>query len=609
MKLRGKRSNSGAQPDAKQRRRIVDNSRREKLLRELIIERIIDNNTDGYLLFPGKCKLLVEGEWWAKFSRDTSKIPLYILETMYDPKYSADPLTEWKLVYEYIPRDNGFIIEEISNRGVIFLETSTCESEMAITTVGRTAVVGNAFTIVGPEVQQTQYITNIPAGVLREQLYDVQRYSPNGPYKTGDRIMLSEHLQTIELCSAMVFEKVYKRDQPANATFWRHGNARPDPRNPSRIPAKLHVGMGFVTRDKRMGVIMSFSLNDTLLSTAHIQSWIPLVNTSCLQNVEGAVEFLEFDRVLTTNLEIVELVSVDDVTGTFLLQSLALSTSANSGSSPTFPYGDKFIVGHLVFPSQCNQDKWTRLREGDFSDLTDKEHPLVLHGVKAVTGSTLLKIIYMNNHIFKDLTYCQYLPAIRAQMEDGLLVMASTKPEDWIASRNTIRFQDLPPAVIMSALFCLSPEPSEIKYDLNCLTVNFDDLSPKRADCSEDELDELRHVCWMGLGPLLGRNFFRTALPQQGGDVIKLGFPKFKYSLLPREEVVVTMEFVELLTAGETIAKMTNRATKDSKREFNKTLTNSKYCSHCFRRFATLPSGARLPTHGCTCVDPEADRG
>jgi hypothetical protein len=98
MESRGKRAKSVPPPAANQRRRIVDNSQREKLLRELIIERITYNNTDGYLRsrFPGKSQLLVEGEWWAKFSQDNSKIPSYILETMYDPKYSADPLSEYQ---------------------------------------------------------------------------------------------------------------------------------------------------------------------------------------------------------------------------------------------------------------------------------------------------------------------------------------------------------------------------------------------------------------------------------------------------------------------------------------------------------------------------------
>jgi hypothetical protein len=468
---------------------------------------------------------------------------------------------------------------------------------MAIPTIGRIAIGGNALTILGPEQQQTQYLTHIPAGLLKEQVYDVQRDSPNGPYKIGDRLRFSDDLKTIECCSAIVHETTYNRVKES-ATVWRasvHGN--PDPRDRSKIPAVLHVGMGFVTRDGRMGVITSFSLND-------IHSWIPLVNTSFLQNMEGAVEFMEYDQVLTTNLEIDDPVSVDEVTGSFLLQPLALSTSANSGSSPTFPHGDKFIAGHLVFPLQSNQDQWTRLRDGDFSRLTDKEHPLVLHGVKAVTGSTLLKIIYMNNHIFKGLDINPYLPAIRAQMEDALLVMANTRAEDCVGSRNTIRFHEVPAQAIMSAVYCLSSN-YEAQYDSNCLTVNFDDISPLRAETSEEELDILRNVRWLGLTRLLGRNFFRTSLPQQGGDIIKLGFPKFKYMLLPREEVVITMEYVELLTPGETITKFTNRATKESKREFNKIHSNSKFCKLCFRRFATLPGGVTLPTHGCTCVDPE----
>jgi len=91
MEWRGKRSQSGPKPAASQRRRrIVDNHHRENLLRTLIIEPNIDN-TAGHLLFPGKSRLLVKDEWWAKFSQDASKIPLYILEIKYDEKYSIGP--------------------------------------------------------------------------------------------------------------------------------------------------------------------------------------------------------------------------------------------------------------------------------------------------------------------------------------------------------------------------------------------------------------------------------------------------------------------------------------------------------------------------------------
>jgi len=126
MELRGKRSQSGPKPAASQRRRrIVDNPHRENLLRTLIIEPNIDN-TAGHLVFPGKSRLLVKDEWWAKFSQDAYKI----LEIKYDEKYSIGPHhdSEMELVHESIPRENDFIVVEMSRKGVNFLQTSKCET-------------------------------------------------------------------------------------------------------------------------------------------------------------------------------------------------------------------------------------------------------------------------------------------------------------------------------------------------------------------------------------------------------------------------------------------------------------------------------------------------
>jgi hypothetical protein len=132
MEWRGKRSQSGPKPAASQRRRrIVDNHHRENLLRTLIIEPNIDN-TAGHLVFPGKSRLLVKDEWWAKFSQDASKIPLYILEIKYDEKYSIGPHhdSEKELVHESIPRESDVIVVGImmSRKGVTFLQTSKCET-------------------------------------------------------------------------------------------------------------------------------------------------------------------------------------------------------------------------------------------------------------------------------------------------------------------------------------------------------------------------------------------------------------------------------------------------------------------------------------------------
>ena len=163
----------------------------------------------------------------------------------------------------------------------------------------------------------------------------------------------------------------------------------------------------------------------------------------------------------------------------------------------------------------------------------------------------------------------------------------------------------------MSALYATTdPSMYTARYDRNCLAVDFNLVQPGQDMLPETQIeqqDDLVQTIWQRLTPLLGRNFFSNTLPQQGGDILKLGAPKFKYMLLPREEVVVTCEFVELWTAGGTMKKFSNRFTKESRREFNKMHSDFKYCSICFRRFATAPGGVPLPTHGCTCTCEDSE--
>jgi hypothetical protein len=133
------------------------------------------------------------------------------------------------------------------------------------------------------------------------------------------------------------------------------------------------------------------------------------------------------------------------------------------------------------------------VREGDFAGL---KAPLVLHGAKAVTGSALVQIIYLNNRIFKAVDFYPYLPGIRAQLEDSLLVIGNTRAEDQVGSRNTIRLDGPAPAqVIMSALYDLTPRGSyKAIYESNCLILNFDTISREdHRDCSEVQLDKIRN--------------------------------------------------------------------------------------------------------------------
>jgi len=170
----------------------------------------------------------------------------------------------------------------------------------------------------------------------------------------------------------------------------------------------------------------------------------------------------------------------------------------------------------------------------------------------------------------------------------------------------------MPAAVVMCALYATT-DPSMYKavYNKRCLTVNFDIMSPEECQLPAAQQEILRQATWERLVPLLGRNCFTTQLERQGGDLLKLGAPKFKYMLLPREEVVVTVQFSELLSAGGSIEKFSNRGTAESNREFKRVLADSKFCTKCFRRVSLPPRGAAqpeqpeqpkfMPIHGCSC--------
>ena len=95
------------------------------MLSSLLVQPGIDNTTtEGYLSFPGKFKLLVKGDLWTAWSQDTSKIPLCILEAMRDEAHDMDSAPVMEVSEQIIGKDQNFVLEEISTKGIIFLQTS-----------------------------------------------------------------------------------------------------------------------------------------------------------------------------------------------------------------------------------------------------------------------------------------------------------------------------------------------------------------------------------------------------------------------------------------------------------------------------------------------------
>ena len=173
------------------------------MLHSLLVQPGIDK-TEGYLLFPGEFRLLVKGDLWTSWSQNTSKLPLYILEAMSDDAHDMDSAPVMYLSEQIIDRDQTFVLEEISTKVFIFLQTSCNESEIAIPCTGRIAKGGHSLTILGPVQWQTQYLTDIPIGLLTEQVYNFEATSLSGPYGTGDRVKYARGLKTVDSTSSII---------------------------------------------------------------------------------------------------------------------------------------------------------------------------------------------------------------------------------------------------------------------------------------------------------------------------------------------------------------------------------------------------------------------
>ena len=113
----------------------VDGSKRKTfLVRQLQSEEFLDEETgklSGCFWIPGRFKLKLKGELWAKFGTNPQDMPLYLLEALYDEKHNIRELPEMKLVDQQLGKQNSFIIEKFSTSGAVLIATTTCESEIA----------------------------------------------------------------------------------------------------------------------------------------------------------------------------------------------------------------------------------------------------------------------------------------------------------------------------------------------------------------------------------------------------------------------------------------------------------------------------------------------
>jgi hypothetical protein len=225
--------------------------------------------------------------------------------------------------------------------------------------------------------------------------------------------------------------------------------------------------------------------------------------------------------------------------------------------------------------------------------------------VKALSGDQVFESIYHTQRIFYNYNPESILTMIRAEVEDWLLVCASTKPEDRQGSRNTYRFQGVSALDLMATLYSKAAScQHSAKYERNALRVDFS----RKKD--SEEVSDL--TGYEGLVDVFARDIHRTALERLGGDVLKIGQPAFKCMFLPRLEATMTVQYSELLGPGEDIVKWTNRGSAESKREFSRLIYSLKHCMHCLRRVAANPAAGNPgapafgPIHGCTCSQATA---
>jgi len=254
MQLRAKRATSEPPPVPDQsprpkQRRIADPSRKEAMLAMLQIEPTRDNCA-GYLMFPGKFRLLVKGDQWTKWSQDTTSIPMYILEGLHNTKALANTNNEnaWmELTEENFRAGDNYVVDEIETEGAEMLTTKYGQTEIAFAVTGRDVkCAGHRFAMIGPPREHGQYIGSIPRGLFAEQILDNYAVDGHGEkYQTKERVMFGEPLKNMSACSWMVYTRELEKDELRTVSCARI------PANiaaTQKLPAHLMLGMGFETK-------------------------------------------------------------------------------------------------------------------------------------------------------------------------------------------------------------------------------------------------------------------------------------------------------------------------------------------------------------------------
>ena len=154
--------------------------------------------------------------------------------------------------------------------------------------------------------------------------------------------------------------------------------------------------------------------------------------------------------------------------------------------------------------------------------------------MRALLGKEVFESIAQSRNIFNGFVPSNQVNLLRAIFEDGLLLMAATRPEESIQARNTFVLE-FPVHDAITLVWSLTDEIfRKVHYDKNTITVTFDAGLEPSGDVPTERHDEWVKNTWEATVPLWGRNAQRTIMPGLGGNVLVIGQLRMQFVLLPR---------------------------------------------------------------------------
>jgi hypothetical protein len=473
------------------------------------------------LSFDNKMKLRIPDQGtWIKWREDPEKnIPHCILQYLHG-KYGDE--MELRCPEERYLVGESVIVEDISKDGARILITKHMQSELAFA-VTRTDVVAfnkTDFILQGQPYEYTQYCCDLPKNFMENMLYPfVSQIPPGNSRKIGDMVAYHAELKTATLFTARIFRNAHQARAPLKTVT---------------VPSldgeiTIFCGKGFQTTDT-LGVVME--IDDSGVITKWRELWNQDYFTRAYPHV---LKSLRPFFVFETDKERSNHVRSEHIQRVFNVMPAALASPQDMHGR-----GAVFIVGVVSLAGQIDM-------------------PISLHGVRAMCGEELLKILYDHAVLIQNETVESYISQVMCAIEDGLHAAADYKAES-SKSLSPIEIR-MSGQICMALLYKLTqPNQRKVHYESNNLTVEYSN--------------------WGGLEPIMGRNASETTLSD--GCVFIAGQPKFKWMILPYSRLVLSLKDFKLLSRGRTAAHLDTTAAR--RLEYNSKLVDGKYCKVCLRK-------------------------